>query len=323
MSKILLVTENIDTSTSKIIDWLEFYKEGFLRINTDVVFYKEDFMMKISNSSVHLELSNRKINLDNVKTVFFRKYSLRNPYELKGLKYLKLRDDINRFFISELHGLRATFFAILGDKRFFNQPERVNRSYDKNWVLLQASMLGLKIPNTYLTNSSNYLKQIKNKKIVSKAIDTICHFTFNKKTYSSYTSVVREKVMKLLPNIFFPSLYQDQIDKKYEIRVFHINGKNYSMAIFSQNDRQTSVDFRKYNYSNPNRFVPYNLPTEIDLKICKLMTKLELTSGSIDIIKDLNEDYVFLEVNPNGQYGMVEMNCNYSLSKEIVKYLIK
>jgi glutathione synthase/RimK-type ligase-like ATP-grasp enzyme len=53
------------------------------------------------------------------------------------------------------------------------------------------------------------------------------------------------------------------------------------------------------------------------------MLQLELTTASIDLIVDLNENYVFLEVNPDGQFGMISYPCNYYLEKEIANQLTK
>jgi glutathione synthase/RimK-type ligase-like ATP-grasp enzyme len=126
-----------------------------------------------------------------------------------------------------------------------------------------------------------------------------------------------------LPLNFFPSLFQQKIEKKYELRVFYLNNVFYSMAIFSQNDMKTKIDFRNYNYKTPNRNVPYKLPLEIESKLHLLMLQLELTTASIDLIVDLNENYVFLEVNPDGQFGMISYPCNYYLEKEIANQLTK
>jgi pyruvate carboxylase len=93
--------------------------------------------------------------------------------------------------------------------------------------------------------------------------------------------------------------------------------KFYTMAIFSQLDRQTSTDFRKYNKQKPNRNVPYLLPKNIKNKIIKLMENCNLNTGSIDMIVDKDDNYIFLEINPVGQFGMVSIPCNYFLEREI------
>lgn len=51
------------------------------------------------------------------------------------------------------------------------------------------------------------------------------------------------------------------------------------------------------------------------------MTKVEMNSGSIDMIVTLNNNYVFLEVNPVGQFWQVSYLCNYYLEKKIAHYL--
>jgi hypothetical protein len=52
---------------------------------------------------------------------------------------------------------------------------------------------------------------------------------------------------------FFPSLIQEEIDKDYEVRIFYFFGELYSMAILSQNDPSTEIDFRNYNHSKLSR----------------------------------------------------------------------
>lgn len=115
---------------------------------------------------------------------------------------------------------------------------------------------------------------------------------------------------------FFPSLVQNYIEKKYELRIFYLNGEFYSMAIFSQKDNQTIIDFRNYNKTKPNRTVPYKIPDCQAIKLDLLMKKLEINCGSIDMIVTNDNEYVFLEVNPVGQFGMVSYPCNYNLEKK-------
>ncbi len=95
------------------------------------------------------------------------------------------------------------------------------------------------------------------------------------------------------------------------------------MGIFSQNNSKTKEDFRNYDQNLPNRNVPIKLPLDIEGKLKKLMKKLNLNSGSIDLIYTIDNKYVFLEVNPVGQFGMVSFPCNYNLEKKIAEFLIK
>jgi D-alanine-D-alanine ligase-like ATP-grasp enzyme len=95
------------------------------------------------------------------------------------------------------------------------------------------------------------------------------------------------------------------------------------MAMFSQKDEKTKIDFRHYDSTNPTRYVPFKLPEELEKKLDKLMRQVNLNTGSIDMILTEKNEYIFLEVNPIGQYGMTSVPCNYYLNKIIANYLIK
>jgi D-alanine-D-alanine ligase-like ATP-grasp enzyme len=94
------------------------------------------------------------------------------------------------------------------------------------------------------------------------------------------------------------------------------------MAIFSQANEKTRIDFRHYDREKPNRTVPYILPEAIEDKLLQFMNELKLASGSIDMLVDQQYNYYFLEVNPIGQFSQVSLPCNYYLEKKIAEYLI-
>jgi glutathione synthase/RimK-type ligase-like ATP-grasp enzyme len=53
------------------------------------------------------------------------------------------------------------------------------------------------------------------------------------------------------------------------------------------------------------------------------MKKLDLNCGSIDLIKGCDGKYYFLEVNPTGQFGMIDFPCNYGLHRKVAEKLIE
>lgn len=183
------------------------------------------------------------------------------------------------------------------------------------FALLIAQKYGLTIPKFIITNN---LDNLDSENYISKPLSEATHFLTKNFVYTMYTKKIRSIKEK-----FLPSLFQENIQKKYEIRSFFIENTFFSMAIFSQNDKQTQVDFRKYNFNKPNRNIPYKLPTEIEDKLKKLMNELQLKTGSIDIIKGNDGEYYFLEVNPVGQFGMTSKPCNYNIEKVISNILYK
>jgi len=143
-------------------------------------------------------------------------------------------------------------------------------------------------------------------------------FNINNNIAVSYTRVIDDD--DIGENDFFPSYIQEYIEKKYELRIFFIETEFWAMAIFSQNDDQTKTDFRNYNHSKPNRNIPYVLPKELEEKLIRLSKKTGVNCGSIDMIVTKNDEYIFLEINPIGQFGMVSNPCNYYLHERIALF---
>ena len=52
-----------------------------------------------------------------------------------------------------------------------------------------------------------------------------------------------------------------------------------------------------------------------------LFEKINLNTGSADLILDKNGNYIFLEINPNGQWAWIEKQTGYEISNEIVNLL--
>ena len=164
----------------------------------------------------------------------------------------------------------------------------------------------------------NLKNNISNKNIITKCASD----GFHHNDFALYTYLLSEADELKLEERFPLSFFQEQIIKRWEIRIFFLKNEFYSMAILSQNDDKTKTDFRKYNYKKPNYSVPYNLPLDIRNKLKKFMKLAELNTGSIDMIYSLEGEYYFLEVNPVGQFGMVSYPCNYFIERTIAKKLI-
>jgi ATP-GRASP peptide maturase of grasp-with-spasm system len=232
--------------------------------------------------------------------------------------------DIYEHIAKEINFLSSGIFESLGDKYWFDHPENV-RQIRKLETLQKAQSVGLKIPETLVTNSKvaalRFLKE--NGRTISKPISDIAYFDNDKYEFRLLTAEVTEELLDTVEEYFFPTLFQKLILKTADIRVFFLNGQCFSMAIMSQKDPSTSIDFRNYNGKKLSRMIPYKLPEVIESSITKLMSLVNLKNGSLDFIATPAGDHYFLEINPLGQFGMTSAPCNYKLEKRIAQYLIK
>src|SRR5690606_881576 len=154
-------------------------------------------------------------------------------------------------------------------------------------ILRLAKKNGLKIPETIITNDYNLLNEAftNDIEIITKSMSEACNIEYNK----TITPLLTQKftLPKLKAKEFFPSIFQQYIDKEYELRIFYLDGVFYSMAMFTQKNVKTSVDFRNYDFENNPRCVPYQLPYAIEKKLNSLMKELKINTGSFDMIKSV------------------------------------
>lgn len=326
---ILILTRPLEHSSDEVASWITALNGNFVRINdTDFRDFKSGFKLVLNNEceSVNFEKQSLQFAIDDISIIWYRKWTSSESF----LSLLNLADnklwgwEIANHLYYEVSHTGNAFFNLLNDKKWFDHPFDV-RKIRKSETLSKAKKCGLQIPRSIITNCKqdvcNFLKA--EKRIISKAISEMSSFEDAERAYILYTKELTEDLLDKCPDYFYPTLFQKLVEKKFDIRVFYLDGKCYSMAILSQKDPQTSIDFRNYNYHIPNRFIPYKLPLDIEDGIRKLMAELNLKSGSLDFIYNLNKEFIFLEVNPVGQFGMTSFPCNYKLEKKIAQYLIR
>lgn len=306
---IVINIEEADPSLERIIDWLDYYEANYSLINENQTELNIE-TIELSNSSFivkeeHMDLSNCKI--------YWNRRS--NPIKIRTHNKSITAPQQELSYLND-------FFNLILEENAVNryQDNFTNKLYN----LYISKKLGINIPNTIITQQKKKLINFydeHNGRIINKAIDSIS--LFSPKKEGRYTTLVEESEIKNCEENFLPSLFQECLSKQYEIRSFYFHGNFYSMAIFSQQDELTRIDFRNYNYNKPNRCVSYKLPKYIEDKLHQLMCVLKLNTGSIDLIFTNGNEYYFLEVNPVGMFSALTWPLNYSIEKDIATHLVK
>ncbi|MGB1241843.1 MAG: grasp-with-spasm system ATP-grasp peptide maturase [Chitinophagales bacterium] len=321
MNTVLIVSKNGEVSTCEVIDWLDHFGVNFFRINNGGI-NKIPASIELENGIklIAFERDNKELNLEDIDTVWFRKTISPQAPNTQLIENKEIAKLIETHTMNELEAYNFSFYHLF-DKKSLNHPDR--KEINKPLQLDIAQKIGFNIPASLLTSDKTKLVNFKNKypELIVKAIFRSRGFLIDKVFHAGFTAVLTDEFIQQLPQTFFPVLVQENIEKAYEIRTFYLDGTCHSMAIFSQMDKQTQIDFRQYNHQKPNRTVPFVLPQSITKKIIAFMDKIKLNSGSLDFIRSKDGKFYFLEVNPNGQFGMVSKPCNYFLEKKIATWL--
>jgi len=323
---VLIQSIKDDINTKNVLDWI--------RLLTNIPIKRINGIKEVKYITCHLGVPDNDIKIVSIDNdIYERKSVLRywyrrgifqyaEPWDFKEkIPFKTSVDNINRYNFDLIMNYVHKSFSTVGINSY-------NDNYiNKLTVLSIAEDVGLNIPRTIITNNIKELKKFiaNNTEIIIKPISTSkFSAVYNDNSYDIYYQTKKITKQDFVDDreigITFAQKY---IEKKYEIRSFYINKEIYSMCIFSQESRQTEVDYRNYDNENPNRCVPYSLPKEIEEKLVLLMERLHINCGSFDLIFDRKEQYVFLEVNPVGQYDWLSQHCNYYIDKKIASELIK
>ncbi len=316
---ILLIIDDNDFSSYKIIKWLKYFGSEFIVLNNKHKI--KDVNVEMDKTSFKISNHEFSIDVESIKSVFYRRGHLSTSFIDK-----KLNPIISKHLLKEIDTLFDFFIFLLKSK---NSIGNYYPNDNKLIMLEVAKLCNLKIPSTIITTSQKKLQNffgINKGNIITKAINNGFTKTTLKdgiaSTFLNLTNRVFFNEISQMDNHYFPSLFQKNVRKKIEIRTFFLRGEFYSMAIFSQDNQKTAVDFRNYDNDNQNRIIPFNLPSEIEKKLKCFMNRMSLDTGSIDLIYSYDKEYILLEVNPEGQFDTLEEACNYNICELIAKELI-
>lgn len=316
MQHFIISDESINVD--QVMDWLNYYSnENYYRWskeNEKVLFNSLHLDNSLNECNFFIE-GGQSFNISQIQSFFIRQGFpfIANFNYKSNIDNLKINANIE----SQQMDLMEYIEYSIDSKRKIGRLK--DQNLNKLIVLSKAKEVGLLIPDTIVTCNKSVLEffLLKHKSIITKSISNIPIFQYEEEQYLGFTNEITMDEIEWVPNFFPPSLFQKKINKKYEIRTFFIDGEFYSSAIFSQNNQQTAIDFRRYDTENPSRVVVFDLPKVICEKLINLFHNLNLNTGSVDIIYDTDNNFIFLEINPVGQYEQVSVPCNNYLHKKI------
>lgn len=322
MKQVLIFSHQEEVTTSEVIDFLMMARKPFTRVNGEDAVQGLRYQMTDEGLTLSFVVNGKRIALDEIDACWVRKRGLQINDQLGETP--TLNEDVLGILKQEMVSLRNHIHQILEDPTLVANPvdSFAKAKYcNKLEMLYQAKKHGFAVPDTLVTTEKEAVQRFfaqHQGAVITKGINTAIAIS----EHATGTCQVTPEDIEGLASTFFPTLWQAQIKKRYELRIFYLENKFYSTAIFSQLDTQTSVDFRNYNNEVPNRVVPFQLPSTVAKKLQKLIDYFGYDSCSVDFIVDQSGNFVFLEINPVGQFGMVSEPCNYYLEKKVAAALI-
>jgi len=207
------------------------------------------------------------------------------------------------------------FFSLLYslDCYWMSHPRATRGALWKGEQLRRAQRMGFRVPRTLISNDPEAVRRFRSAvagEIIFKTMSSpsLCaeEVAADERTYCGLpTTVVSDAHLEAIDAVrIVPCQFQEHIAKRYELRVTVIGEKAFAAKIHSQDDERTATDYREFSVE-----IPYEvamLPAEVEARCVAFVRSYGLEFGAIDLIVTPDDEFVFLENNPGGQFLFVE-----------------
>lgn len=294
---VLIITSSIDETVDYIIE--KYKNVSFFRLNVDFI---EKYRFKINEYGWQITEDNRTITNKSVYSIYYRKPLLPKINEYSQEYAFVAQKDIVAF----INGLADSFGG-----RVLSRPYLLRKAENKVFQLIVAQEFNFKLPGSIITNNISDLENFFNAKSIIKPI-SVGKVTFANKCNLHTTAILKKYDSDICVT---PVYVQKYINKKYEVRITIIDNSCFAVAIKSVN----KVDWRISVLEN--EYWQIECPEGIESQCHNILKKNNLIFGAFDFIVDPDDNWFFLEFNPNGQWLWLEKILGVNISGNIVKYL--
>lgn len=298
----------------------ELGKEVF-RLNSDTFSDQLQFEYSVDEKglSVLLKQGENRISIADIEAVYYRK-----------LWHIAIPGDLHvafqNIYFQEYTTMRSLFFDAIRNLPWMN-PMEIDHRIGENKLeqLSYARKAGLTIPDSLFTNDPVKVKDF---------FFAVCKGNMIAKLHGSLsrsmkgdtpffpTTLIRESDLDRLDTLVYcPMIFQQNIEKMYELRIIYVDGTFFTGKINALASEAGKTDWRAAKDIMPS-WELYTLPESVSKALDTMMRDIGLYFGAIDMIRQTNGEYVFLEVNPQGEWGMIQRDLGYPIGQAIAEKLV-
>jgi glutathione synthase/RimK-type ligase-like ATP-grasp enzyme len=264
-----------------------------------------------SCSRFDLELDRSTLELERVRSVWWRR-----PHPPR------VSDDIGvpshrQFAANEAEHALGGLWQCL-DAEWINDPLRDQAASRKSFQLRVAQAVGLPIPVTLISNDPHQARRFVDERgyrnVVYKA------FSATEQEWRE-TRLLRTEELALLDHVrHAPVIFQEYVEAVYDLRVTVIGEELFAAAIHSQ---QTDYKVDCRIDIGRARIEAVELPADVAALLRRLVARLGLVFGAVDMRLTPDGRHVFLEINPAGQFLYIEAATGQPMAAAMARALLE
>jgi MvdD family ATP-grasp ribosomal peptide maturase len=318
---VLIITRSDDNQcVDSVIDAIRHKGGTSFRFDTDRFPTEVRLIAEYLPESETLRLISAEGDLDlrKVSAIWHRRLEIggRIPRSIDPQLRMASIGEANKTVKGMLESLRA----------FRMDPEPVIRRAENKQLQLQvARELGLDTPRTLITNDPEAVRDFEQScenGIVTKMLSSFAVYEDGLEKVVFTSPVSHEDLADLDGLQLCPMTFQEQVPKALELRTTVVGNRVFTASIDSQASAAAQYDWRKDGVALLGDWKRFELPGEVEHRLLRLMDYFSLNYGAIDFILTPDGRYVFLEINPVGEFFWLEDCPGLPISSAIADVLL-
>lgn len=301
---VLVLTEMGDLAADLIV--LELRRRGvpYHRLNTDLFPDALEISYNPSDASITFESATGKFCSQEVGASWCR-------HSITSIHPDPYVDREAKTFLSALWQQVHWFWV--------NAPSAVATASNKLWQLKTASEIGFEIPVTIVTNRLREVQRaFGTGPIVVKTVGGAA-IEYRGTRHHLFSQLLELQQITSDEVKAAPCIFQEPVKPGVDVRVTVAGDTVFGTDIDVPED---ALDWRGV----PPEAVRYRareLPQEVIQHCLALCRAVGLTYGAFDFVRQPGDRYVFLEINPSGQWGWIEHATGQPITAAIVDVLVQ
>lgn len=303
---VLVLTQEFDVSADSVVRILNERGVRVFRYDTSRFPRSSTLTTRSTGTGWHTTLvdstyGRRSVRLEAVTSVWYRRPA---PFTTDPAPQQAHRECAVKESAHAVGGIFTAFPA-----RWVNLPAVELRARYKPLQLKVAREAGLRIPKTLITNDPEEVPRFHREcgtPIVYKTLDSGLPHRPGGRPCGLPTIVPHDLSPDVLSRLrYSPCVFQELIDKAYELRITVIGGKFFTVRVDDTDDEGgPPADSR--GFPGTARYTRVPLPDETEKGLRRLMDSFGLAYGAIDIAVDRAGEHHFLKMDPAGQFAWLD-----------------
>ncbi len=303
----LVITNDHDEHADAVIEELDKRAVPVFRFHPEEFTDAASISMEICDGRIDGEIrtAQGRVALHDVCAAWYRRSrALFAPLPSLNMLYGDLENFVRVQSNATLSGLYAGLQTL-----WVGQPSRLRQAEVKAVQLAEAAKAGLATPTTLISNDPERATAF-----VQALGDTDCAIKPLVATRVDSEEGARLPLTKILPRGYAldsvalsPSIFQPYVEKAFELRCVVMGERVFTAKLDSQAHETTRTDWRAGDVEDEQvKHEVFDLPESVQAGLQRLVRSFGINFASIDMIVTPDEDFVFLDLNPNGQWLWLE-----------------